>query len=596
MKTAIKKFALIMMMVLSLSFVLTGCSLFERNVAKYYNTVVVSIQYENDEKIEITKKDLITAYNNYGANLVSNYGYSVEDSLNQTLTALINQKVLIKASEGVVEFSNLDKNTLWEDTVKALQTNVETFITEVKKDWDINTPASEESESEDAVVYTPFEPTVTVEFENGQYVIKLTEEKEDENVALKYANMSDIENKDLIVTNLYNAIMANTVFSSSNTPLSDVEKIERQTARVYEEAVNRYIKTLLSNEEGMKLSTEKVSVFKREIKRVYENKLDTLKITKMQQIISKTTTYSKITVQQVLDKYKDMLRETILKYSLNREQFDTDVLSSFSSINYAEDENYFFVSHILLKFSDAQQTEYNSLKSNFTSGKISAIKYQEKLNELTNQIVAKERDAEGKVLSSSHKTAGTVLSELTSALQNAQSNALAETRFLPAEEQQKAVREAKALAFKNLMYKYNQDDGALNSEYLYVIGTENSQMVESFTKASRELYDNGNGEFGSISGLVPSEYGVHIVFYAGPIAQVFPIKVNSIDNIVLNTSDIQVLTGTLLNPLNNKTLFDKVFTAVSAQTSTQDETMYVNNLKKDLTITKYVSRYKDLLG
>lgn len=595
MKKAIKNFALIMMMILSLSFVLTGCSLFEKNLAKYYNTVVVAVEYQDGDKIEITKKELITAFNNYGANLVSNSGYTVEDALNQTITALINQKVLIKTSEGLVEYSNLDKNNLWDDTYKALQTNVETFITEVKEDWEISTPTSEEAEEDKVVAYTPFEPTVTLEYENGQYVIKLTEEQEDEDVALKFSDMSNIENKDVIVANLYNAIMANTVFTSTNETLTELEIIERQNARVYEEAINRYIKTLLSNEEGLKLSVDLESVFEREIKRIYENKLDSLKITKMQEIITKTTTYSKVTVQDVLDKYNDMLKETILKYALNATQFDTDVLSSFSSINYSENEDYFFVSHILLKFSDEQQEEYNSLSDNFNSGKISALEYQERLTQLTNQIIAVERDADGKIISSSNKNAQTVLNELTTALTNAENNALAETRFLSETEQQKAVKEAKALAFRTIMYKYNQDDGALNAEYLYVVGTENSQMVEPFTNSARKLYNEGNGEFGSISGLVQSEYGVHIVFYAGPITQAFPIKVNSIDNVVLNTSDVQVLADTLLNPLNNKTLFDKVFASITAQTSSQDETMYINNLKKDLKITKYVSRYKDLL-
>ena len=73
--------------------------------------------------------------------------------------------------------------------------------------------------------------------------------------------MSNIENKDVIVANLYNAIMANTVFTSTNETLTELEIIERQNARVYEEAINRYIKTLLSNEEGLKLSVDLESVF-----------------------------------------------------------------------------------------------------------------------------------------------------------------------------------------------------------------------------------------------------------------------------------------------------------------------------------------------
>lgn len=578
-KSAFRKFALMIMFLLSFSFVLTGCSLFERNWVKYYDTVVVSIEYPNGDKIEINKKELITAYNNYGASLVQNSGYSLEDALNETINSLVNRKVMLKESENTITFTNKDKNTLWSDVVKALEENVESFAKEVREDWNIVLPETEDNtETENTVVYSPYSPKAEVVLENGVYVIKVTQEDEDENQPLQYSDMEDLDNKTLIVNNLYNYLMAKTVFTSENQNLTDVEKQERQIARVSQEAVNRYIKLLLENEEPLKLSKDSQSVFKREIERIYTNLLDSLKINKLTEMITYTSTTSKITSQDVLNKYRELLAGSIYKYTLAPSQFDTDVLSSFSSINYTTNQDYFFVSHILLKFSESQQSEYDSLESQMKAGTISALYYQQRVTELVNQIVAVERDSEGKVISSSQKKSETVLNEVTNALTAATTD------------------EQKAQVFKNLLYKYNQDDGALNAEYLYVVGTENSQMVETFTEASRELYNNGNGTFGSISGLVPSQFGVHIVFYAGPVTNNSPIIVNSLDNINLTNSDLWTLSQTLLNPLNNKTLFDKVFESLTEESNSANQSMYINNLKKDLTITKFKSNYQDLLG
>jgi hypothetical protein len=575
-KFAFKKLALMIMFLLSFSFILTGCGLFELNLQKHYDTVVVKIEYPDGDNITINKKDLIVAFNNYGVSLVRNYNYSTEEALDRTITALINQRVLLKDSENKIVITNKDKNELWENTLKSLEANIDSYATAVRIDWNIEKPTSNEEETGDVVLYTEYQPKATLVFENGEYVIKVTNfDEQDENVELKYADMNDVENTEVIVSNLYATLLTKTEFSSSNSTLTDLEKLARQEARVYEEAIKRYTVALKQNEKGLKLSTDNVSVFKREVERVYSNRLESLKVTKAQELIAYQSANSKITTSHMISKYREMLAESYQKYSLNPSAFNSDVLSNFANINYTQNQNYFFVSHILLKFSDAQQKEYDSLKTRLESGEISPAFYQNRLEQLTHQIVAVERDAEGKIISSSNKTSETVLNEV----QNALAGAITDQQ--------------KADAFKNLVYKYNQDPGALNAEYLYVIGTENSQMVETFTEASRQLHTDG--VFGGISGLVPSSYGVHIVFYAGPITNNSPILVNSINNISVTVADLLTLSETRLNPLHNKTIFDKVYEALTEENSASNESMHLNTLKKDLVITKYKSAYQDLL-
>ena len=565
-----KKIAFIISLLLCFCFVLSGCTLFETNWDKYYNETVVSIEYPNGEDININKKELIVAFNNYGAQLV-NSGYSYEDAMNQTITALINQKVLIKDSEDKISLTNLERNNIWKDTYKSVFNNLETYIKEIKEEWNISVAEEIEKEEETVTVYTPYEPTAEIVLENGQYVIKIIEEpKENENPEL-IVNSDDV---DVIVNSIYESVISKTVV---NDQMTDYEK---QTARVNKEAVKRYIKLLIANEEGQKLSTDEADVLKREIKRIYENTHNSVIISNMQEYIAYTTNLSKITVADVLEKYKSMILGSMTKYSVNEKSFSDDMLSKIKDVNYVINDDYFYVSHILLKFNEEQQAEYNELESLRNKSFISEEYYNQRMDQLIKQITTVEKDQDGKEIENSVKTSTEVLNEVQTALTNCLTN------------------EDKDKAFKKLLYKYNQDPGALNSEYLYVIGKNDSKMVETFTDASRQL--NEDGQYGAVSELVPSEYGVHIIYYAGKVENSFEFA--NADDVNFNTLDqdklngyVEVLSNTLLNPLNNKTLFDKVYETMTAQQGSENQAMYLNVLKKDLKITKYKSAYKDLL-
>lgn len=558
-----KKFAVLICMLLTFCFVFSGCTLFTTNLSKYYNTVVVSIEYEDGETIEINKKELIVAFNNYGATLVNN-GYSYEDALDKTITALINQKVLIEDSKDKISFSNLDRNNLWKDTYKSIFSNMDEYVEEIKEEWEITIAEEPEESSEDSSAYTPYEPVAKVVYENGQYVIRVVEEvSEDENQEL----ICESEDIDVVVNSIYDAVIAKTVENDQMT--SD----EKTKSRVYAEAVKRYIKLLTANEEGQKLSTDKKEVFKREIKRIYQNALDTKTVSKMQDYIAYTTTLSKITVQDVLAKYKSLISDSMTKYSVDSSSVGDDMTTSFSSVNYVPNNDYFYVSHILLQFSDAQKTEYKNLETKMKNGEISETYYNQQVDALIKQIVAVEKDENGNVVEGSNKTSEQVLTEIQSQLATATTD------------------KQKDEIFKQLLYKYNQDPGALNNEYLYVIGKDASQMVETFTAASRELDEQGI--YGATSGLVASEYGVHIIYYAGKVTNAFDFA--NADDIKFNDEDIYKMSQTLLNPLNNKTLFDKIYESISVSESSANEVAYINVLKQDLKITKYKNAYKDLL-
>lgn len=585
-----RKIALMFMLILSFSFALTGCSLFETNYDKYYNTTVVTIEYPNGENIKINKKQLINAFNSYGASLVQNYGMSIEEALNRTITSLINQQILIKESKNQIQLTNKDYNQVWQESYNSLMENLESFANEVREIWGIKLP-EEKPEEENKNVYKPYEKTAQLSYENGKWVIRVIKEKnEDENQPLKY-NATDYEG---IIRELRDKVLEKTVFKSDNQNLTEQEQIAKQNAKLYQEAYKKYLKVLTNNEKGMRLSTDEESIFLREVKRIYDNRMDSIRVSKMQEKIYFDTTLSDVTVEDVLEKYKGMLLESYTKYKVNPDSLSEDLLSNFGSVNYTDSDDFFFVSHILLKFDDTikdkegrtQKQRYQDLESDREKGLISLEKYNKELSGIINEIKVIERDlTTGKEVESNYNNVEKLLADIKNALKNA---------YLISDETERKQEINKI--YKEFLYRFNQDEGALNSEYLYVIGKNDSKMVEPFTKAARELYNNGNGTYGSISNLVASEHGVHIIFYAGKVKDSFPIKVYNADHLSLKNEDIKLLDETLLNPLNNKTLFDKIYSSITASESSANEVMYLNVLKKDLKITKHVSAYKDLLG
>ena len=245
------------------------------------------------------------------------------------------------------------------------------------------------------------------------------------------------------------------------------------------------------------------------------------------------------------------------------------MLESFKDVYYVPDDNYFFVSNLLIKFTDDQKTEYANIDKD---AYLTPAKKAEKKAELINGCLAKVRDNDGKIIDGEQIYVNDLLNSLQVELKNATTD------------------EKKAQIFRDYLYKYGEDTGVQNAEYMYVIGTETSKMVESFNDASREL--NNKGEFGAISGLVASEYGVHIIFYGGKVQNLF--TVNDMEHFNLQLSDIEKLTSAKLSVLNNKTVFDKVFETLSNDNYSIFENMNLNILKKDLKIEKHKSVLNNL--
>ena len=554
-----KKFTgILLCLLMTFAFVLSGCDLFPRNMSAYLNKSVCTITYENGETEDITTREYINAFNSYGYTLVQN-GTSYEDAANQTIDVLVNRYVLLHhaTSNNLVTIDDSAEKEILDDVYTSLESNLDTYIDEVRTDWDITAPTSPE-ESEDAVVYTPYVQQAEVVFDGENYKIRLRDTKDD-------PQTTNFQNIDAVITEFNNY-----AFEDDGT----------DSARIRKEAYRRFISALKSNEEGLNLSKDDASVLKRHVEDVYDTTKENYIITQLEEYYQTSEGYSTISVRQVLDKYKSLMLQSKFSYEANSENYDTAMLENFEDVYYVVDDNYFFVSNLLVMFDDetvgsdglTQKGRYDNLETEYNNGYITYGEYQRRAKELAYQVVATKRDSEGNLIEGSEIGVETLLTNLQNALNLESTN------------------EGKAKVFNDYLYAYGEDTGVVNAEYPYVIGTETSQMVESFTDAARKL--NEDGVFGALSGIVPSEYGAHIIIYLGKVENLFTISDVSTFNLI--ESDIMKLTETKLSPLNNKTLFDKIFEQLSEDNYSIFENMNLNVLKNKCKIVRHESVYMNL--
>lgn len=549
--------SLILCMVLAFALLLSGCDLFPKNYSAYLNKSVCTITYADGTKEEITTEDYINAFNSYGASLVQS-GTEYAVAAEQTIEILINRFVLLNYAKKNIDITEDDKKEILDDVYSSLKSNMETYETEVRNEWDMATPESQDEE-QDVVIYQEYVPTAEVVLVNGEYKIKLIDTNDDKQTT-NFASLNAVVEQ-----------FKNYATFNDNTNNTKIRK----------EAYRRFLTALKKNEQNLNLSTDYDSILMRYAEKLYESTEENFYITNLEKYYKTEEGYSTITVSQVLNKYKTLLLQSKFKFEASSENYDKAMLESFKDVYYVVDDNYFFVSHILMKYDEtsvngepSQKEQYDNLKTEYENGYITKLAYEQKLDALANQVQAKIRDDDGK-LTGNTVSANQVLKDLTDALDNPEVK----------------TNEDKANEFRDYMYKYSEDTGTMNAEYMYVVGTETSQMVESFTENAREL--NDEGVFGQISSkLIASEYGVHILFYGGKVENLFTVL--NVSSFNLQESDIEQLTKTKLSALNNKTLFDKVFELLSEDNYSIFENMNLNVLKKDIDIKKHESVYMNL--
>lgn len=576
MKTNVKKSTAILCLGLILgTSVVTGCSLVTTNYDKYYNAVAARIDFKDGSKIEITRKDLRIAYSTYQFNqYVENYGFTQEEAYTKALDYLVSKELAIRDAEIKSKELNADdailtskeKTYLWEKTYESMESNIDSYLNKQETE--------DKKTNENAVTRNVFERQAELVYDEqkDEYSLILPESAKSEFEAHEFWSAG---NKDAETSagkeEIFNLMQS---YIKDNNPLKD--------------AYQKYLSDIKTSEKELKLSTDAKSVFTREIERVYGIVYDSYMVNKYQDFVSSNKT-NNVLISEMLELYSSRVRADYSTYS-GTDQKETIKEKSGELYYFEDDADWFYVSHILIKFDSNEQAEYDKYTAEIEKIKkgeesqYSIDFAQSKIDDLYNNLVGIQRvetsenvfeEQEGVVAPNVSVVFDRIKEEVNSA---------------------KNSRE-KIEKFNDLIYVYNEDPGMLNSTYNYIVGvdyskptldddglektsyTSYSNWVEEFNNAAIQLYNNGNGEIGNLyDGLIKSNYGVHIMMYAGEAGNLF----NNIDgNFELQTKDIVKLYNTRLNEGTAKTYFDLMYEECVPESSAIFQNIDLKRLKQD---------------
>ena len=573
--------------------VITGCSLVTLDYNAYYNAVAARVDFKDGSKIEITRKELRTAYSQYGFSQYVQNGLSQEEAYTKALDYLVSKELSIRDAEIRAREVNpddailtkLEKKYLWEKTYEAMISNIDSYLS--KED------SKDESKNESAVKRETFDRKCELVYNptTGKYSLELPEGEQSDFESHKYWSTGDMDTETEAGKQAIFEGMLNYIKDSTEN----------------KDAYQQYLQNVRNSEKVFKLSTDAKSVFYREIDRVYGIMYDSYMVGKYEDYICSNEN-NNVVISQMLDLYSSKVRNAYTTY--NGVDQTSDVKDKSGDIYYFNDGiNWFYVTQILVKFDEKEQALYNDY-----TAQIEKLKKNEETN---GELI---EDYEKKIDNLYKNLAGIKRVETSANVFEEKKDVKAGNSSVVFEEIVKAVNEQKTNTgkiekFDDLIYVYNEDPGIMNTTYNYIVGvdyttpstkddkvlpyTVYSKWVDEFNTAAIELYNHGAGQVGDIygvstdgsnytleidedtnsyKGLIRTSYGVHIMMYSGEAKNLF----NGIDeNFEAQEKDIQVLYDTRLKSSTNKTYFDLLYEECVPKESSIAQSIDLNRLKSE---------------
>ena len=597
-----KKIATILMFLFSCFCILTGCNLFTTNNSAGLSSIVAT-----SGNISITREQLINAYNSSGYYYNQYYGYTMENALKKTIQDLINREYLLKYIDKESETNSsleLTKKEIYDviiETWEYIDSSIKSVAEQVEKELGIYEENEESSSSntsnEDYSGYKPY----TTKFEKGEdgLIYKIEEEVEDffvptltENTKYEYDFNRSLKG--------YN---------------NDLAKLIK----------NRYFSALKRNEANYSQNNDTDEViFKKQIKKIYENNLENAKLQKFQNIIKGSYGLEKQQDEETNSNrfyvnnntLTEMLNKYTTTYNANKEiyQLAKSINSNYyfkTITNSSNREKYFYFGegeeelltcvHILVKFSDEQLAKIKEYEEDpYIQSDVEEIV---KIAKSQQKTFTTERDFE---------TGKDVENGLTLSVSQLFSNLTNDINNIDYGYSSEYYLQAITDVFNKYIYKYNMDKGIMNAKFDYIVGTKTSQMVDSFTEVVRKLYNNGVENTQS-NYSVTAEYDENVtlkfpkgVGYAGAYSEPFLEESTNYTgyHIVLFTGKLKNIDPSILTADNlfdklsqktslsyNQTLFEMLYDLAS---SDNYDTIQSNILKSSPAVVYNASNFSDL--
>ncbi len=532
--------------------VFSGCSLVTENQTKYMSQTVAEVKLDDKNTLTVSMEEFLIYYSNYASSYVQN-GSTTKEAAEQVLDMIINRKLIVNYLKGIEgnTLTTAEINDCWTAVYDYVYEKMESYKDTIYSDWGLEAEDEEEtstSESSEFVGRSEFEHDYIVK--NGK-LVKV--EKEDD------SRVDTVVNPNPFKSYFWQAGEEN---SKGFTSVGSVKsKLTEYSDGLQEEEMKRFVKDLKTNESYKNFKDNSSwAIFERELKRVYDIQVDNKYIEKYQDTFEKAYT---ISAEQVLDTYKATMKGQKELYGNDISAYNDAMKSDATSVYYHPTQGWFYVSHLLIGYTDEQKAQITEWENQVKKGIITEEEKDANVETLRASLTATARDSEGndtKVV----KSAEAVLAEVDSTLAVYGSDA-----------------NAKINAFTDLIYKYTSESSFLTRDYDYAIplDEEYDSMVEEFATASRDLQKTG--QVGTYSRLVYTQYGAHIIMYTG-------VPSNANDNIDATT--IQDLENTKLKSSSTKNMLDLFISKVTTSDYNVQQEKLIDQLRDGKKITIYKTR------
>ncbi|MCM1404667.1 MAG: hypothetical protein NC133_04195 [Prevotella sp.] len=611
--TRLATVALIVVVMFSFS----ACALFATDYDKKYSPDIMVATVAGDD-ISISRQELYYGYVEWGYQYASSM--ASDELLEYITSVLVNTKILEKKSQE--QFGDLRDAEIALALKQAYESLDETLKSYVNETLGLeDETASTETESTDDEVDQPYNPSILVSTENGERVY-----------TMDLSSYADTEGEGTLASKDYtyytpaipgaasrnnakqaiSKIIRNLqTFETGFTKLKTPERDYLQPDNVYFKFLSSDERAVLNREIDRMVRSNQTSILVNRLSTAYNLGFialdgddarvawdDYLKrgqnFTAWSDRINGNVTADDATTQpayygcgrtvatntahNAIDYYIEQVTNAInSQKNFPDSDLETTLMSAtLSDVYYVPSDvanNLFTVSHILIGFTDEQKTAYTNINADTNP----SANTQNQLNELY------------AATTSNGKTAYDIYLELQTALDKAD------------------TLQEKYQIFRQYINQYNSDPGMqnleqLNSstqkpqyEYLMSGTADNNSMVEAFTEASIELFENGIK--GEISGLVWTEYGAHIIMYTRDLADFIYTGAAGMEK-----ASVEWLKGhyadTLFAPLTaygTRTRFDTLVDAYFTRSYSNYRYFVLNDYKNEHTVTIVNSEFKNFL-
>ena len=615
-----KKFsAIVLCLLMMVTFTLSGCAGFSINYVRYYNEVVATVG-----NTKITRYELLNAYSSYGQSYyVEQMGQEASEALNSTLDLLIDRELLYQYAKADEKYALTEKQV--NDAVQALfdsfDSQMETYVGEAKSILNIDVDEEDETteDEEESLPYSDYvyTPRAIVVDEIVYYTdANMTEISETPTEysrvvsKIKYvASNEDNETFDALIdrkflsdytlAGLEEEILDKYLahFKSSLVNEDKCEEIKNKAISLLAQDLINY-EYYLRDENGNKYNTNTRDLLIRFIERNFESQIESqyLENIRVYYLVNED-----LSINELLEEFKTMAQISYIKYKNHEDTYKTDMKDIGTSgdtilwhnTNLSDGTQFGYFTHTLLSFSTAQQNMKTALDKEVG---LTDEQYNARLLEIISAGEYAERDPETGELTGDTKSFSDIMAEYKSITQISN-------------------YQERLSQFTQFMFKYTGDTATLSAGMPYVVGTnDNSSMEEAFTNEAVRLIQDGvrggmskvvDENIGSADDLCVTSYGVHLLFYVGNVDE-YDVPITNIDGVYISENNkAGAENGNLyykvINPLTNETYFDMLFDEVYPASSDEDnytsntgytdyEQSIITNYKNVVQVTKNTSK------